>query len=174
MAADTPILCKQSKNGGHHERQFRRKDHVDRSACWHCIAAGTLIADPADKNLSRSCCEGHLARPRRCAGDVRLREFATGARSRSTGPARRVHSGRHECAFRSGSATRFLPRRDLQTCEDSPRIVLPHLAARDRRKRDPSKYNRRLGNLGTIISRTDRVHADLRSRRLCHGQYRSV
>ena len=170
----TEIIRKQSKNGGHHERNCRRKDHVDRRACWYCITAGMLIADPADKNLSLSCCEGCLARPHRCAGDVRLREFAAGARSRSNGPARRVHSGGQQCALMPGSATRCLPRRDLQTCADSPRIVLPRLAARVRWKRDPSKYNRRLGNLGTNILRTDRVRADLRLRRLCHGQYCSV
>jgi hypothetical protein len=123
-----------------------------------------LIADPADNHSSRSSCEGRLARPHRRAGDVRFHELAACARSRSTGPARRVHSGSHQCAVMPGSATRCLPRRDLQTCTDSPRIVLPRLAARYRRKRDPSKHTRRSGNRGTNILRTERVLANSRMR----------
>src|SRR5258708_38964628 len=122
MAADTPIpaapLKPVSASQTTQERRAPRttlpaKDHVDRRACWHCITAGMLIADPADNNLSRSCCEGQLARPHRCARDVKLREFAAGARSRSTGPARRVHSCGHRCALMPGSARRCLPLRDL-------------------------------------------------------------
>ena len=129
-------IRKQSKNGGRHERHCRRKGNVDRSACWHCVAAGVLIAVPEDKHLSRSCCEGRLARPHRCADGVRFREFAAGAHSRPAGAARCVHSGRRQCAFGRGSATRCLPRRDLQTCADSPRIVLPRPAAQYRWKRE--------------------------------------
>src|SRR5258708_16212157 len=120
VAACTEIIRKQSKNGGHHERHCLRKDQVDRRARWHCITTGMLIADPADKNLSRSCCEGRLARPHRCAGDVRLLEFAAGARSRSTGPERRVHSGGHQCSFEPPSPRRSLPRTDSQPLALTP------------------------------------------------------
>src|SRR5258708_14676935 len=53
----TEIIRKQSKNGDHHECHIRRKDHVDRRACWHCITAGMLIAHSADTTLSPGCCE---------------------------------------------------------------------------------------------------------------------